>query len=128
MESVSDMQRTLWGHKMPKFHPLHSNFQCLSSMSTALSKMASPTTVHVCMYRANAWRWPEQGWMGEECWCDVVTRLYFSWQLFHREILEEMILLSLVLLVTNIKVSFFQKSCYVCTICMNYWKLFVFVS
>lgn len=24
-------------------------------MSTALSKMASPTTVHVCMYRANAW-------------------------------------------------------------------------
>lgn len=33
---------------MPKFHPLHSNFQCLSSMSAALSKMASPTAVHVC--------------------------------------------------------------------------------
>lgn len=50
---------------MPKFHQLHSNFQCLSSMSTALSKMASPTTVHVCMYQANAWRWPQGGRMGK---------------------------------------------------------------
>lgn len=48
VERVSAMQTTPWGHKMPKFHQLHSNFQCLSSMSTALSKMASPTTVHVC--------------------------------------------------------------------------------
>ena len=81
---------------MPKFQQLHSNFQCLSSMSTALSKMASPTTVHVCMYPANAWGHSERGWMVEECSCDVVVRLYFSWQSFHREILEEMVLVSLV--------------------------------
>lgn len=48
-------------------------FQCLSSMSTALSKMASPATVHVCM-TSKCMRLP--GTAGASGW-----RLEFSFQI-----------------------------------------------
>lgn len=67
---------------MPKFHQLHSNFQCLSSMSTALSKMASPTTVHVCTKVMHAG--DQDGWMGRNVNPGALGG-YFSWQSCQRD-------------------------------------------